>query len=88
MSAFLTNINYAKSSLESVATSLRLKADAYLMTGNEYMYEELTGLADSVLNSRDIIEKAVSNRIHEDFEQSQQATANMVNVALNSSKIT
>ena len=57
-------------------------AEAFAATGNIHMYDELMELRASLVTACKLVEDGSSQMVRENFERSQEATANMINAAL------
>lgn len=76
--SYLDTIRKQQEELRLVSCILNNLADAFIMTGNEFMYDKLKYLSDKTFTSQKEIGDAVARELNRSIKQSQQNSKNMI----------
>lgn len=74
--------------LTGIADELTLLSGAFNLIGNDVMAVQLMAQATSIIGNVNKIDAVVSSKIRADFDESRQASLNMVGAALSVLKLT
>lgn len=80
---WLDKMHDARNSIGQCAFHLEALADAFFTTGNTVMGTRLAVVAEDLHKNSDIIHQGIGEKISEQLRDSQQATGNMLAIALN-----
>lgn len=82
MSDYLETISNTTKVIRGHASHLRKLGNAFYMTGNAEIADQLDYISSSIMQAEEDLQDAISKNVTDQYNQSMQSTTNMINACI------